>query len=351
MTTSAKWVISLSLLGFFIAVYFLRSTLSPLFVAGILAYLFDPLVSRLQHLKLPRTLAVAIVFMLIATLLALILFFLLPLIEHQLLLLIKNFPDMLHWVKTHVDLLLEKIGPLQLPDKITSSSQVGLEKTGAFATALMRTLTYSGMAFMSMITNILLVPVVLFYLLRDWTRVLKGIQSLIPRSALFTVDTLIRECNEVLSSFLRGQLLVMIALGILYSTGLSIVGLNLAVLIGIISGLLSIVPYLGFIVGILFASIAAIVQFHDSWHVLYVAMVFLVANGIDGFVLTPWLVGDKIGLHPVAVIFAVLAGGQLFGFVGVLLALPVAAVVMVFIRHFVLYYKRSQAYVYEINEQ
>ena len=155
---------------------------------------------------------------------------------------------------------------------------------------------------------------------------------------------LLSECNEVLSAFLRGQLLVMIALAILYSLGLSIIGLDLALLIGVISGLLSIVPYLGFIVGFLAASIAALYQFHDVWTLGCVAIVFVIANGIEGTILTPMLVGDKIGLHPVAVIFAVLAAGQLFGFVGILLALPVAAVIMVFIRYFVSHYKQSLAY-------
>jgi predicted PurR-regulated permease PerM len=128
--------------------------------------------------------------------------------------------------------------------------------------------------------------------------------------------------------------MVMIALGILYSLGLGIVGIDLALLIGMISGLASIVPYLGFIIGITMASVAAFFQFHDLLHLGYVAIVFIIAQSIEGMFLTPWFVGDKIGMHPVAVIFAVLAGGQLFGFVGILLALPVAAVIMVFLRFF-----------------
>lgn len=344
MTKSAKWVLGISLLSFFVAVYILGSTFTPFFVAAILAYLFDPIVNRLQRFKVPRTIAVGVVFVIIITLFTLLLFFIVPLIERQIMLLIDKLPAIISWAKSHINQFFEKFGRFNLSDKAADASQNGLKKASDFAAKLMRTITMSGMAFVSAVTNILLVPVVLFYLLRDWHGVLAGVRDLIPRSALQTVTKLMKECNEVLSAFLRGQLLVMIALAILYSVGLSIVGLDLALLIGAISGLVSIVPYLGFIVGILAASIAALFQFQDAWYLIYVAIVFLVANGIEGSLLTPMLVGDKIGLHPVAVIFAVLAGGQLFGFVGILLALPVAAVVMVFIRHFVSHYKQSDAY-------
>ena len=148
----------------------------------------------------------------------------------------------------------------------------------------------------------------------------------------------------MLGAFLRGQLLVMLGLAIIYSTGLWLVGLDVALLIGFMAGLVSFVPYLGFIVGIVVATLAALVQFQDATHLLYVAIVFGVGQIIEGTVLTPLLVGDRIGLHPVAVIFAVLAGGQLFGFLGVLLALPVAAVLMVLVRHAHSRYKTSVLY-------
>ena len=148
----------------------------------------------------------------------------------------------------------------------------------------------------------------------------------------------------MLSAFLRGQMMVMVLQGLFYSAGLMIIGLDLAVLIGMMAGLASIVPYLGFVVGIGAALIAAAFQFQDFMHPGYVVIVFMAGQLLEGFVLTPWLVGDKIGLHPVAVIFAVLAGGQLFGFVGVLLALPVAAVLMVFLRHLHLRYMDSEYY-------
>ena len=176
------------------------------------------------------------------------------------------------------------------------------------------------------------------------------IRDLLPRSRVDLVVRLSRECDAVLSAFLRGQLLIMVLLGTIYAIGLSIVGIDLAMLLGLLAGAASVVPYLGVIVGILAAGTAAMVQFHDWIYLLPVLVVFGVGQLLESLFLTPVLVGDKIGLHPVAVIFAVLAGGQLFGFVGILLALPVAAVVMVLLRHMQHSYKTSTLYQDQIAE-
>jgi predicted PurR-regulated permease PerM len=170
--------------------------------------------------------------------------------------------------------------------------------------------------------------------MRDWDTIVVYIRNMLPRDTEQTAIRLFTESDEVLSAFLRGQLLVMALLGVIYSVGLMIVGLELALLIGMLAGLASIVPYLGFIVGLTAASIAVIIQYQELYPLLYVAIVFGIGQAMEGMVLTPLLVGDRIGLHPVAVIFAILAGGQLFGFTGILLALPVAAVVMVFVRYY-----------------
>jgi predicted PurR-regulated permease PerM len=155
----------------------------------------------------------------------------------------------------------------------------------------------------------------------------------LPRKQAPLIKKLATECDDVLSEFLRGQLLVMFSLGIIYTIGLWIAGLEFALLIGMLAGLVSFVPYLGFVVGIIVAGIAALVQFNDVIHIIYILIVFGIGQAIESMVLSPWLVGERIGLHPVAVIFAVMAGGQLFGFFGVLLALPVAAVIVVLLRY------------------
>jgi predicted PurR-regulated permease PerM len=206
------------------------------------------------------------------------------------------------------------------------------QEAGGFAATVLASVSQSGRALLGWVANLVLIPVVTFYLLRDWDVLVARVHDLLPRNSEPTVVRLARETDVVLGAFLRGQLSVMAALTLVYALGLWIVGLDLAFLIGLISGLVSFVPYLGFITGITLAGVAAYFQFHELLPLLWVALVFGIGQMFESMLLTPWLVGDKIGLHPVAVIFAVMAGGQLFGFIGVLLALPVAAVLMVLLR-------------------
>ncbi|MEH6473635.1 MAG: AI-2E family transporter, partial [Halopseudomonas sp.] len=189
-----------------------------------------------------------------------------------------------------------------------------------------------------------LIPVVAFYLLRDWDRMVAQVGALLPRSIEPHVNRWASECDEVLGAFIKGQLLVMLCLGAFYAIGLGLVGLDLALILGVVAGLASIVPYMGFIIGIGASLIAAMLQFNELYYLLLVGLVFGAGQVLEAVVLTPVLVGDKIGLHPVAVIFAIMAGGQLFGFTGVLLALPVAAVVMVLLRHLHQGYRDSELY-------
>jgi predicted PurR-regulated permease PerM len=186
--------------------------------------------------------------------------------------------------------------------------------------------------------------VVAFYLMRDWNILMDRALNLFPRAWQGSVMEIVGEADEVVGAFLRGQFVVMCALGVIYGFGLWLVGLQLALLLGVTAGLASLVPYLGFTVGILASGIAAYAQFQDWTVLLWVGLVFAIGQAIESMVLTPVLVGDRIGLHPVAVIFALMAGGQLGGFLGVVMALPVAAVVMVFIRHAMLYYRASSIY-------
>lgn len=201
--------------------------------------------------------------------------------------------------------------------------------------------TKSGLSVIAWLGNLVLIPVVTFYLLRDWDILMARIHELLPRDSEPVITKLAKQSDETLAAFLRGQFLVMLALGIVYSTGLWFIDLKLALLIGMLAGLVSFVPYLGFIVGIVAASVAMLLQTQDVFQLLPVVIVFAIGQALEGMLLTPLLVGDKIGLHPVAVIFAVLAGGQLFGFVGILLALPVAAVIAVLLRHMHGQYKAS----------
>lgn len=340
-------IIGASLLLALIVFYFLSDILTPFIIAALIAYLADPLVTQLQRLKLPRLLAVVIVFLFMTALISLFLLIFIPMLQQQIINFIQKIPDMLLWFQSKFIPWVNARFGLALNFDVNYLKHVlptDLKQTGTVVNSVWQTLFSSSKTLFVWLANLLLIPVVLFYLLRDWPSLLAGLQSLLPRRNEPAIMDLLRECNDVLGAFLRGQLLVMLALGLIYSLGLTLVGLNTSFLIGLTAGLLSIVPYLGFIVGIAAALIAAALQFHDVLHCVYVIIVFVVAQSIEGMVLTPNLVGDRIGLHPVAVIFAILAGGQLFGFFGILLALPTAAVAMVFLRHFKARYIRSRLY-------
>jgi len=277
-----------------------------------------------------------------------LLLLLIPLIEKQIVILIAKVPQILAWIQQEAFPYLEKyFGVKEILN--VEGAKAFLTKhwseAGTIATTIWQTAFYSGYTIFAFLINLVMIPVVTFYLLRDWTRIIQGTRRLFPRSVEPLLVHLIGECNEVLGAFFRGQLLVMLCLGIYYVAGLWFVGLELALLIGLVIGVISVVPYLGFIVVILLALIATLLQFHDWIHVVYVGIVFLIGSGLESAVLAPLLVGDRIGLHPVAVIFAILAGGQLFGFTGVLLALPVAAIIMVLLRYAKERYLVSELYV------
>ncbi|MCG3203013.1 MAG: putative transport protein [Gammaproteobacteria bacterium] len=328
--------------------YRLAPVLTPFMASAVLAYLGDPLADRLERRGLSRTLSVVVVFVVMALLGVTFLLVMIPLLQKQAMVLIERIPQGMQWLQERaLPYLLALPGLAETTidlDTVRQAVTAHWQQVGKAASRVLAEVTASGQALFAALAYLLLIPVVTFYLLRDWNALVGHVHALVPRSIEPTVVRLTRECDAVLAQFLRGQLLVMVGLAFIYTTGLWIVGLDSAFLIGILAGMLSFVPYLGFIVGIVLAGFAALIQYGDAMHLLYVVAVFGVGQLVEGFVLSPWLVGDRIGLHPVAVIFAVMAGGQLFGFFGVLLALPVAAVVLVLLRHSHELYLQSSLY-------
>jgi predicted PurR-regulated permease PerM len=328
--------------------YFLGPVLTPFAVAAMFAYLFDPLTTRLVRLGVGRNLAVCIVFFVLVLVLIAILILLVPYLSRQVATFIGQLPTWFAWAQnTAVPWLNKRFDlSLEMPDtqSLVAVLQDHWKEAGGFATTLVAGVSKSGLAIVSWITRLVVIPVAFFYLLRDWHVLIARIHELLPRSIEPVVSRLAREADETLGAFVRGQLLVMIALGVIYAVGLSIVGINIGPLIGLIAGLISFVPYLGSIAGILMGVIAALVQYGDWLHLALVVGVFVVGQLLEGYVLVPRLVGERIGLHPLAVIFAVLAGGELFGFLGVLLALPAASVLLVVLRYAHERYRASQLY-------
>jgi len=341
------WLVALFLIGWLI--YQLSPILSPFLVGILLAYLGDPLVDRLERWKLSRTWGVILVFTLFTLLCLLLLLVLVPMLGKQLMHLYELAPLGLDWLQlTALPWVQARFGldeDFWRVDQLKSAFSANLGSTKDVVAIILSQATASSIALLAWLANLLLVPVVCFYLLRDWDLIMAKLRTLLPRRREDAVMALMRECHEVIGAFLRGQLLVMLALAVVYSAGVMLVGVELGLLIGVLAGLASIVPYMGFVVGIGAAVIAVLFQFGlELYPLLGVAAVFTVGQMMEGMLLTPLLVGDRIGLHPVAVIFAVLAGGQLFGFTGVLLALPVAAVIMVLLRHVHDLYKLSDLY-------
>jgi predicted PurR-regulated permease PerM len=345
---SYKWFLLVGLLVTGWLLYLLAPILSPFLFAALLAYLGDPLVDKLEARKLSRMVSVIIVFTLMFSVVVIVPLMLLPVIETQVGVLIRSLPGYIDWItETFLPTLQERLGvdPVAFDvARVKAALMANWKDTGSIVANVVAYITSSGAAMLVWLANLVLVPVLTFYMLIDWDHFMAGIRDLLPRSMEPTVTSLSIESDEMLSAFLRGQFLVMLSLGLIYSTGLSIIGLNTAVLVGLLAGLVSFVPYLGVIVGLITASVAMLFQTHDIMQLVPVGIVFGVGQMLEGMVLTPWLVGDKIGLHPVTVMFAVLAGGQLFGFVGVLLALPVAAVLVVLVRHAREKYKASPLY-------
>lgn len=325
-------------------IYLLAPVLMPFAMAGMLAYLGDPLADRLERLGLGRTLAVTIVFVVLVLLTVGALLLLIPLISRQVDSLIQNLPRYGEWIRdTAVPWVQAKLRLDPHTFEIGRVMDAVKEHIGSIGSVIGK-LSRSGVGVLMWMTNLVLIPVVAFYLLRDWDRLVAWVDAMLPRSIEPTVAHLARQSDEVLGAFVRGQLLVMLALGIFYGAGLALLGLSVGPLIGMVAGLLSFVPYLGFIIGFGAAVIAVLVQYGDWVHLLLVCGVFVIGQLLEGYVLVPTLVGDKIGLHPVAVIFAVLAGGYLFGFLGVLLALPAASVILVLLRYLSERYRLSDLY-------
>jgi predicted PurR-regulated permease PerM len=327
-----NWLIAVLLCGWMF--YLLAPVLTPFIAAGLLAYMGDPLADRLQKLKMPRTLAVVIVFLTTFLLIGLLVLLVGPLIRAQIAALFAALPDIAYQVEQ------EWLPPILGWLNVAPGEDVGLgaflarysDMAGDWSGKILLGVGKSGGVLVAAVLSLFLIPILTFYMLRDWDTFMAHLSALIPGRQRETVLKLARETDDVLGAFLRGQVLVMLALATIYTLGLSLVGLKFAVAIGVVAGLVSFVPYLGFVFGIGLAGLTVALEPNPLWNLVGVVATFTIAQAIEGSFLTPKLVGDRIGLHPVIVIFAVVAGGQLFGFFGILLALPAAAVLSVLLR-------------------
>jgi len=342
---AVQWLAFLSVAG--LLLYLLSPILMPFVAAGILAYICNPLVQRLCKWKMPRTLAVVIVMVTLLLLFAVLLLIMLPLMEKEISRLMTRMPDWIEAVRLRLLPLVQKwLDPeLQWDSQAIKDMLLSHWKSAGGVTAkLLPWLGTSGGAIIAVLVNIMLIPVAMFYLMRDWNVLVSHIDELMPRHWHGKMRQILLEVDRILAEFLRGQISVMLLMSAFYSIVLWLVGLDFALPIGVVAGTLVFIPYLGMIVGLTLATLAAVMQFTNLSDVLWVWGVFAAGQLIEGMVVTPWLVGDRVGLHPLAVIFALLAFGSLFGFFGVLLALPLAAILLVALRHSKQWYLASDMY-------
>lgn len=345
-----RWLIlSAALL---VMLYLLGPVLTPFLTAAILAYMCDPLVDKLSILgykkyQFGRTIATGLVMMGLVGIITLLLLIIIPLLQKESQLIIERLPSFITNIRTTVEPWLQKHFGISLAIDSTQIQEVitkNWKTAGNVLGDVLKTAGTNSMALVGIIANILLLPVVLFYLLRDWDELTAGVGNLIPRQIIGKTTEIAQEIDQMLAEFLRGQFTVMIIMSVFYAAGLWLTGLDMALPIGIIAGLLGFIPYLGPAIGMGLALLVGVLHFDSIGQLIPVLLVFGVGQLIESNFITPKLVGDRIGLHPVVVIFALLAGGQLFGFVGVLLALPVSAAIAVGLRHTKDSYFDSDAY-------
>jgi predicted PurR-regulated permease PerM len=327
------WLITL--LAFAFTLYVLRDMLLP-FVAGMaIAYFLDPVADRVEQFGAPRWLAATCVLLFFVLILVLAILLLVPLIQSQISQLLDTLPLIVNWVSN--------VGIPTVERKLTELSVENVERlkdaVNSFAGdavgwlgTVLRGIVTGGFALFDVLSLLFITPVVAFYLLRDWDLMTTTIRGWLPRQHVGTILAQVNEIDDTLAGFVRGQATVCLVLGLFYGVTLSIFGLNFGLVIGSIAGMLSFIPYVGSLVGFIASVGVALVQYETWTPVLIVIGIFVVGQAVEGNFLTPKLVGDKVGLHPVWVMFALLAGGSLFGFLGVLLAVPVAAVIGVLIR-------------------
>lgn len=334
-------------LGLGAAIYLLSPILSPFLLGAVLAYVCNPLVKRLTRWRLPRAAGAVLALTLIISVALVVPLLVFPLFRDQGARIVARLPELVGLFNLHLAPRLDQWFGVRLDLDLRVLQQWAADHwdlIGGLGQSLLNSLRIGGMALAGIMVNALLAPVVAFYLLLDWERLIAWLRDLVPARWSMTTDRLVSDVDRMLSAFFRGQLLVMAILAVYYALALGLAGIPSALSIGLLTGALIFIPYIGYVSGLLLALAVAALQFAGWPPIIAVAIIFGVGQVLESFVLTPYLVGEQIGLSPLAVIFALMAFGQLFGFFGVLIALPAAAVTAVGLRELHARYRDSAFY-------
>ena len=333
------WLIVFAL--FVGAVYSISGILLPFIAALVLAYAMNPGVTRLEKWGIPRIPATIVMVILLFVIIGGLLFGAVPFLKDELVRLINNLPSYTERAYDAVMPYLQKFNKWQNVAQFQEKLSEHIGDMFSWAIKVVVNILTGGLVLANLLSLVVITPILVFYLLRDWKVLINNLEMNLPKHYRKNIVSLGKEMNKSLGGYVRGQSVVCLSLATIYSTGLWLVGLEYALTVGIISGFLAFIPYVGFIISFTVAIGLALAQFSDWLHVGLVAIVYATGQGLESTLLTPKLVGDRIGVHPVWIIFALLAGGSLFGFVGVLFALPVAAMVAVLVKAFMRMYRNS----------
>ena len=337
------------LAGFIVFLYLFSGVLMPFVAAIILAYLLDPIVDRFVKLGLSRLVATLLIMLLVTLAFVLVLLAAVPLLVNQLTAFINNVPGYVSRLQVLIaeqgGPLIERFGGPERLKEVQAALQGGMGDAAKWAGGVLTSIISGGSTVVGLLSLLVLTPVIAFYVLLDWDTMVKKVDGWLPLPQAPVIRDLARQMDQTVAGFLRGQALLCLILGMFYAVGLSLIGLHFGFLIGIVAGIISFVPFVGSITGLLIGGGVAIAQFWpEYWWILAVLGIFGLGQFIEGNILQPKLLGDAVGLHPVWLMFSLLAFGSLFGFVGVLLAVPVAAAIGVLVRFALSQYITSRLY-------
>ena len=326
----------------------LSKPLVPFFIAFVFAYMLSPLISKVcRKYHLPRNLVAVIIFIFFLGIFSVALLVLMPAIYHQVAILIAKIPAYKDYIQTElvpqVTAKVQSFDP-KIADKVRDSIQSIINGTFSIITSVFNNVWGYTMATINIFVVILLVPIILFYLLKDWPKITQNLNNLLPYQERNKIREILSSINDLLSAYIRGQFNVCLILSAYYGIGLSILGVDLGLLLGILSGFLIIIPFIGTFIAFSLAMIVGYVAFGYTAKLGFVMTLYVVGYLMENYFLTPKIIGDRIGLHPLWIMFAVLAIGNLFGFIGIFFAIPIAGIIKVLIGYGIQYYKTSRIY-------
>ena len=328
-------------------VYLVSETLVPFVISFIFAYLLQPIIdNNSRRFNLPRSLISAGIFSVFISSFIIILMVLLPIIYNQIAVFITKIPNYKNNFNVGLSYLLARVDTIDpdIADKVSESLQNFINSAFSVVVAAANNIWSYTLATINFFAIIILVPVILYYFLRDWPKMLKSVESILPRKEKSKVGEIFSDINILLSAYIRGQLNICLLLSAYYLIGLNLIGIDLALLLGITAGFLVVIPFIGSLISLFLMIVSCYFSYGASIEIVYVLFLFIIAHIIESYILTPKIIGDKIGLHPGWIIFSVFAAGSVFGFVGIVFAIPIAGVIKILLFHMIDYYKSSKIY-------